>query len=164
MLWDSGKVASERSVNVPYAGRELGSGERCWWRVRTWDREGRAGAWSEPAWFEMGLIHAADWPGAWIAAERGVSAPLLRTEVTLEAAPARARVYLSGLGYYELRINGAKVGRQVLDPASSYYHNDQDLELGSRVLYASHDVTGHLRAGRNAGGGDAGQRLVCGGG
>ena len=150
VLWDSGKVASKRSVNVPYAGRELGSGERCWWRVRTWDREGRAGAWSEPAWFEMGLLQAADWQGAWIAAERGVSAPLLRTEVDLAAAPARARVYLSGLGYYELRINGAKVGRQVLDPASTYFHNDQDLELGSRVLYASHDVTGHLRAGRNA--------------
>ena len=38
----------------------------------------------------------------------------------------------------------------MLDPASTYFHNDQELELGSRVLYASHDVTGHLRAGRNA--------------
>ena len=150
LLWDSGKVASERSVNVPYAGRALASGERCCWRVRTWDREDRAGAWSEAAWFELGLLEADDWQGAWIAAERGISAPLLRTEFTLAAAPARARVYLSGLGYYELRINGTKVGRQVLDPASSYYHNDQELELGARVLYASHDVTGHLRAGRNA--------------
>ena len=102
------------------------------------------------AWFELGLLEADDWQGAWIAAERGISAPLLRTEFTLAAAPARARVYLSGLGYYELRINGAKVGRRVLDAASSYYHNDLDLELGARVLYASHDVTGHLRAGRNA--------------
>ena len=150
LLWDSGRVASERSVNVPYAGRALGSGERCCWRVRTWDRQDRAGAWSEAAWFEMGLLEADDWQGAWIAAQRGVSAPLLRTEFTLAAAPARARVYLSGLGYYELRINGAKVGRQVLDPASSYYHNDLELELGARVLYASHDVTGHLRAGCNA--------------
>jgi alpha-L-rhamnosidase len=149
-LWDSGKVASERSVNVAYAGRSLGSGERCLWRVRTWDREGRAGAWSEPAWFEMGLLHTGDWQGAWIAAERGISAPLLRTEVTLAAAPARARVYASGLGYCELRINGAKVGRRVLDPASTYYHNDMDLELGSRVFYVVHDVTGHLQAGRNA--------------
>ena len=107
-IWDSGKVGSEHSVNVAYAGRALGSGERCWWRVRTWDRQDRAGAWSEPAWFEMGLLEAEDWQGAWIAAPPGVSAPLLRTEVTLAAAPARARarVYLSGLGYYELRING----------------------------------------------------------
>ena len=150
LLWDSGRVASERSVNVPYAGRELGSGERCCWQVRTWDRVDRAGAWSEAAWFEMGLLAADDWQGAWIAAQRGISSPLLRTELTLAAAPARARVYLSGLGYYELRINGAKVGRQVLDPASSYYHNDLELELGSRVLYTSHDVSGHLRAGRNA--------------
>ena len=150
LIWDSGKVASERSVNVPYAGRALGSGERCWWRVRTWDPEDRAGAWSEAAWFEMGLLEADDWRGTWIAAQRGISAPLLRTELTLGAAPARARLYLCGLGYYELRINGAKVGRQVLDPASTYYHNDLPLELGARVLYASHDVTGHLRAGRNA--------------
>ena len=150
LFWDSGKVVSERSVNVPYAGRELGSGERCCWQVRTWDREDRAGAWSEAAWFELGLLAADDWQGAWIAAQRGISAPLLRTEFTLAAAPARARVYLSGLGYYELRINGAKVGRQVLDPASTYYHNDLELELGSRVLYTSHDVSGHLRAGRNA--------------
>ena len=150
LIWDSGKIASERSVNVPYAGRALGSGERCWWRVRTWDPEDRAGAWSEAAWFEMGLLEADDWQGTWIAAQRGISAPLLRTEVTLGAAPARARLYLCGLGYYELRINGAKVGRQVLDPASTYYHNDLPLELGARVLYASHDVTGHLRAGRNA--------------
>ena len=150
LIWDSGKVASERSVNLPYAGRALGSGERCWWRVRTWDREDRAGTWSEAAWFEMGLLEADDWQGTWIAAQRGISAPLLRTEFTLGAAPARARLYLCGLGYYELRINGAKVGRQVLDPASTYYHNDLELELGARVLYASHDVTGHLRAGRNA--------------
>ena len=149
-IWDSGKIASDRSVNVSYAGRPLGSGERCWWRVRTWDREDRAAAWSEAAWFEMGLLEPGDWQGTWIAAERGISAPLLRTEVTLGAAPARARLYLCGLGYYELRINGAKVGRQVLDPASTYYHNDLPLELGARVLYASHDVTGHLRAGSNA--------------
>ena len=148
--WDSGKVASERSVNVPYAGRALASRERCCWRVRTWDREDRASAWSEPGWFEMGVLEAEDWHGTWIAAEQGISAPLLRTEFTLAAAAARARVYLSGLGYYELRVNGAKVGRQVLDPASTCYHNDLELELGARVLYASHDVTGHLQEGRNA--------------
>ena len=149
-IWDSGKVASDRSVNVACAGRSLRSGERCYWRVRTWDRQDRAGAWSEAAWFEMGLLETADWQGQWIAAERGISSPLLRTELALEAAPARARLYLCGLGYYELRINGAKVGRQVLDPASTYYHNDLPLELGARALYASHDVTAHLGAGRNA--------------
>ena len=150
VIWDSGKVASGRSVNVPYAGRALDSGERCGWRVRTWDRADRAGAYSEPGWFEMGLLEPGDWQGPWIAAERGISAPLLRTEFTLSGAPERARLYLSGLGYYELRINGEKVGTQVLDPASTYYHNDVPLELGARVLYASHDVTAFLGAGRNA--------------
>jgi len=48
------------------------------------------------------------------------------------------------LGYYELSINGAKVGDRVLDPATTYYHNDQTLPLRSRVLYATYDVTGRL--------------------
>src|SRR5208282_1527033 len=33
-LWDSGKVASDQSVNVPYAGKPLTSLQRCQWKVR----------------------------------------------------------------------------------------------------------------------------------
>ena len=148
--WDSGRVASETTNAVAYEGEPLRSGERCWWRVQTWDRDGRPGTDSPPATFEMALLDPGDWDASWICAAAGVSAPLLRTETVLIDRPVRARCYVSGLGYYELYINGRRVGEQVLDPAITYYHNDLPAELGSRVLYATHDVTRHLRAGPNA--------------
>ena len=69
-------------------------------------------------------------------------APLLRKEFILENPPASARVYICGLGYYELSINGQKVGDRVLDPAWTSF--DQ------RALYATYDVTDKLRSGANA--------------
>ena len=47
--WDSGKIASGRSVNVVYAGKALAARERCWWKVRVFDKADRASAWSTPA-------------------------------------------------------------------------------------------------------------------
>jgi alpha-L-rhamnosidase len=63
-LWDSGRVRSEASVLVSYAGSELGSGQRCFWKVRAWDRDGKPSAWSEPARWSMGLLTPSDWAGA----------------------------------------------------------------------------------------------------
>ena len=77
--------------------------------------------------------------------------PTRRTTSTL-AEIARARAYVSGLGYFELTVNGRKVGENVLDPATSYYDNDQPFVLGSRVFYVVHDITGLLRGGANASG------------
>ena len=66
-LWDSGKVTSDQSIHVEYAGKELASRTRCAWRVRVWDESGRPSAWSEPAAWSMGLLKPADWGGAkWI--------------------------------------------------------------------------------------------------
>ena len=149
-MWDSGRVASGATNGVAYAGRPLRSGRRCWWKAQTWDRDGRPGADSPPATFEMGLLEPADWEASWISAAAGVSAPLLRAETVLDDRPVRARCYVAGLGFHELYINGQRVGDRVLDPATTYYHNDLPVELGSRVLYATHDVTGRLRAGPNA--------------
>ena len=148
--WDSGWVASDDTAGVAYAGAPLGSGERCWWKVQVWDGDGRRGADSPPAVFEMALLAPEDWAAAWIGADPVVSAPLLRKEFRLAGPPQRARCYVTGLGYYELYVNGRRVGDQALNPATTYYHNDQPFELGSRVLYATHDVTRLLRAGRNA--------------
>jgi alpha-L-rhamnosidase len=64
--WDSGKVASEESVNVAYQGKALASGEKCYWKVRVWDRYGQASPWSKSATFEMGLLKKSDWQGKWI--------------------------------------------------------------------------------------------------
>ncbi len=64
-LWDSGRVTSDQSQHVVYAGRPLGSAQRVHWRVRVWDRSGAPSAFSETAWFETGL-DAGDWKAAWI--------------------------------------------------------------------------------------------------
>lgn len=76
-LWDTGRVASDRSLHVPYEGRPLKSRDECWWKVRVWDERNNPSPWSEPARWSMGLLDEADWGGAqWIgldeAAEAGV--------------------------------------------------------------------------------------------
>ena len=149
--WDSGKVISDRSTNVQYEGRQLTSGETCYWKVRSWDIDDIEGPWSQPARFEMGLLTPQDWTGGWIAAhDAEISAPLLRREFNIESHEiVRARAYVCGLGYYELYANGERVGENVLDPATTYYDNDQPFELKSRVLYVTHDITDHLRSGAN---------------
>lgn len=149
-LWDSGRVASDESLNIAYAGREPASGRRCWWKVRVWDEAGTAGEWSEPAFWEMGLLRAADWqPARWIRAPDALDpsvepdpAPLFRTHFEVAKPVARARLYGTGLGFHEMYLNGEKVGDQVLSPVFTQYEK--------RVCYLVHDVTAQLREGRNA--------------
>lgn len=140
--WDSGQVASDRSVNVPYEGSPLASGEKCWWKVRVWDVEGAMSTYSGPATFEMGLLNKDDWEGEWVGADLSISAPLLRQEFEITGEVKAARAYISGLGWYELYLNGEKVGDHVLDPATTDY--------AKRVLYATYDVTDRLSEGLNA--------------
>lgn len=148
--WDSGTVVSDNSVEVAYRGSSLKSGERCYWKVRSWGKDGKPGTYSAASYFEMGLLNPTDWHGKWIGAKKGISSPLLRREFRLSKSVRRGRIYLSGLGYYELHINGSRVGNRVLDPASTYYTNDQPFPLHSRVLYVSYDVTELLKSGANA--------------
>ncbi|MCP9994140.1 glycoside hydrolase family 78 protein [Streptomyces albogriseolus] len=67
-VWDSGRVASDESHLVPYAGPELRPRTRYFWTVRVWDGEGRVSGWSEPAWWETGLMDAGQWSARWISA------------------------------------------------------------------------------------------------
>ncbi|HKT90163.1 MAG TPA: family 78 glycoside hydrolase catalytic domain [Candidatus Sulfotelmatobacter sp.] len=64
-VWDSGKTNSDDSVNIPYRGPALQSRRRYYWKVRVWDSAGRVSE-SEPAWWEMGLLHPSDWKAKWI--------------------------------------------------------------------------------------------------
>jgi alpha-L-rhamnosidase len=85
----------------------------------------------------MGLLKRSDWTGKWIG-----GFGLLRKEFDLPAAVKRARAYVTALGYYELHINGKRVGHRVLDPAWTVYPK--------RVLYSTYDVTRLLKPGANA--------------
>ncbi|HWI58864.1 MAG TPA: family 78 glycoside hydrolase catalytic domain, partial [Bacillota bacterium] len=152
-LWDSGKVASSNSVHLVYSGKPLRSGQRVYWQVRAWDKDGQPSASSQPAWWEMALLTPQDWQAQWITrpatdpvpeaqAFDDHPAPLFRKEFALNKPIARARAYVCGLGYYELRLNGQRVGDHLLDPGWTTY--------SQRVLYSTYDVTAHLQRGSNA--------------
>ena len=148
--WDSGPVESDRSVNVPYGGAPPAGGEQCWWKVRVTDADGAEGPWSDPATFEMGLLDERDWQGCWIAATADVSSPLLRKSFVLDAQVRRARLYVCGLGWHELYLNGGRVCDRMMDPAPTLYKDIHKGLLRPRVSYVTHDVTELLAAGDNA--------------
>jgi alpha-L-rhamnosidase len=68
-LWDSGKVDSNQTTQVVYAGKPLGSRMRCHWKVRLWNHEGKPSAWSAPAIWTMGLLRPEDFRAKWIGYE-----------------------------------------------------------------------------------------------
>ncbi|MBI5834121.1 MAG: family 78 glycoside hydrolase catalytic domain [Armatimonadetes bacterium] len=151
-LWASGRVVSRQSVALPWAGRPLGSRQTVYWQVRVWTDSAQPTAWSPPARFEMGLLQPGDWQGKWLndgratpkdeAAQYGDDpAPLFRREFALRQGVERARLYITGLGYYEASLNGARVGDRLLDPGWT--------TPTQRVLYSTYDVAAALRQGRN---------------
>lgn len=144
-LWDTGKVASDQTAHLRYAGKLLASRQAVFWRVRVWDRDDKVSAWSQAASWEMGLLKAGEWKAQWIARSTDVndkSAPMFRREFSLDGKIKRARLYVSGLGYHEIRLNGQKVGDHLLDPGYTRYDK--------RVLYVTHNVTALLKPGANA--------------
>lgn len=151
-LWDSGRVPSAETVNIVYAGSPLRSGQRGFWKVQVWDNKGRASPWSPQARFETALLDPADWEAAWISDGKPDPlededfyledpAPLFRKSFVLDRKPAEARLYITGLGYYEARINGGRVGDFVLDPGWTDYRD--------RILFSTYDVTEEIRKGPN---------------
>lgn len=150
-LWDSGKVTSSEQNNVTYGGRTLKSGESCHWKVEVWDGEGSP-RWSRQARWEMGLLRLQDWLGNWLndgkknpATDADFylddPAPLFRKEFPVRGAILGARLYITGLGYYEASLNGARVGDQVLDPGWT--------KFDKRVSYSVFDITRMLSRGGN---------------
>ena len=55
-LWNSGKVESDRSIQIAYKGKELASRMQCYWKVRAWDKDSKVSAWSEQAIWTVGLL------------------------------------------------------------------------------------------------------------
>lgn len=163
-IWDSGMVQSEQSAHVIYEGPELKSRKRYYWKVRIWDASGNPSEYSHSASWEMGLLNPVFWRAQWISAprlfnwglrnqqraqmakdappEREEPSPIFRKEFVVDSPPKSARAYISGIGYYELYINGRKVGDHVLDPAFTQYDK--------KVLYSTYDITDYLNDSTNA--------------
>jgi len=151
-LWDSGKVESSQSVNTVYAGDTLVSGQRCFWKVKVWDKNGMSSDWSDPSFWEMGLMEADDWKGHWISDGKPLPendadfyrddpAPLFRREFKLSGPVRSARLYISALGYVHATLNGRAVGDHHLDPLWTLPNK--------RVFYSVYDVSKNLEQGDN---------------
>jgi alpha-L-rhamnosidase len=151
-MWSSGKVKSRQSVWVIYQGKPLQSNGAYFWKVRVWTNRG-ASSWSAPGRWTMGLLYEREWRARWIGLDRAMpwdsetqwsrlSARYLRKEFPLKNDIKRAAVHISGLGVYELFLNGQRVGDQVLAPAPTDYRKS--------VLYNTYEVTELLRKGNNA--------------
>jgi hypothetical protein len=159
-LWDSGRVQSVQRLYVTYGGRPLSSFQSYYWKVRIWDQAGKASAWSGPGMWTMAILHPDEWKARWIAAEpdgllqpqarenRGIwtesaqPLPIFRKEFRVTGAVKSAIVLVSGLGEYELHLNGGNVTETVLNPGWTNYRKT--------VLYNTFDVTRRLRPGTNA--------------
>lgn len=143
-VWNSGRVNSSQSVNVEYQGPELESGQRLYWQVRIWDNQNKATKWSEPAFWETGLLNPAQWSASWITMENEKemegSKPChyLRKEFSAAKKVKSARIYVSALGLYELYLNGEKVGDELFTPGWTSYNK--------RIQYQTFDVTNMLKA------------------
>jgi len=146
-VWDSGVMKNDAQSGVAFAGRALRSSENVFWKVRAWDGDGAASAWSEPATWTMGVLAPDDWHAHWITpaeAPKENSTLLLRREFHVRPGLRRALVHASGVGAYELMLNGNKVGDELLAPGWTTYEKT--------VVYATHDVTALLHSGANAAG------------
>ena len=143
-LWDTGEIISSQPFGVAYAGKTLTSVEQVFWRVRIWDVNSQASAWSHIATWTMGLLNATDWLGGWFVPASAAQTPLpiFRRQFTVPAGLQRAIIFICGLGQYELSANGTKVGNAVLAPGWSMYPKT--------CLYDSLDITSYLTNGDNA--------------
>lgn len=151
----SSPIASGESILVPWPGDPLRSGEEAVIRVRVWgssDLEtagaGDPSEWSAPATVEAGLLESGDWTASAITPawdedpESDRRPPLLRHEFSVQSPIAKARLYVSAHGLFEVELNGTRVGTDILSPGWTVY--------GERLRYYTYDVTGLVREGANA--------------
>jgi cyclophilin family peptidyl-prolyl cis-trans isomerase len=145
-LWDSGRVESDETIGIAYAGRTLLSFDQAYWRVRVWNQDAREAPWSETAAWTMGVLRPGEWRAVWIGArpEKGEPAPtlLLRREISVRTPLKRADFFVCGLGFYEATINGRRVGKDLFSPGWTKYDKT--------CLYDAYDVSALLHPGPNA--------------
>ena len=166
-VWNSGKVISAETIQVEYKNDNLKSCTRYFWKVKIWDGNGLEYV-SKTATFETAFLQQQDWKASWIGKdaaneilpEQGFykdkkeqfagndtinhdgNSLLLRREATIKKEIQEARVYVTGVGFYEFFVNGQRVGDHVLAPAKTPYHK--------YVLYDTYDITSLLKKGANA--------------
>jgi alpha-L-rhamnosidase len=166
IFWNSGKTSSEESVWIRYKGSPLISGHEYFWHVRVWDEDDKSSHWSKTGIFVTGLFSQKDWEKAkWIGyedipdsmllvpgvhgtgdnlgniAEKRTIVPYFRRDFSIDKRIIGAFVFVSGLGQYELYINGEKIGDRFLSPGWTDYRKT--------CLYNAFDISKNLKHGLN---------------
>ena len=154
-LWDSGVVPSSQMLYIPYAGKELKSRDKAYWKVITtvMAKGGKkAKLASEVKSFEISLLNQEDWQAKWIGHEfdddvlvgkTRLAARYLRKDFVLKYEVSEARLYVSGMGVYSAYLNGREIApEELLKPTLSWY--------SKRVYFNTYDVTKMLQQGDNA--------------
>lgn len=168
-IWDSGKMMGGESHLVTYSGPEMTSMEDYWWTVRIWDEDDMASAWAKPAHWTTGMFSESDWKAEWIGASwqddrdptADNSAPIFRKEFTVRNGLVRAKAFVTGLGWFEMSVNGDKVGDDFFVPGLTDYTARPELLTNPRIplepevtayrtLYLAYDITDMLKKGTNA--------------
>lgn len=167
-LWNSGKTISDANMQIAYQGNKLTSMQKCYWKVKIWNSEKNYTTWSEVAKWSMGLLEDSDWSSEWIGNKPDLvqkaykdylfqhdsnkaslknqspvppPSPMLRKPFKVDKKVKDALLYVSALGYYEIGLNGKKVGDHVLSPEWTDYNK--------RVQYQTYNVTENLQMGEN---------------
>ncbi len=151
LVWDSGKVESDQSIHIAYDAPTLISRQSIYWQVTVWDNQGNEVVSTEKSFFEMGFLETSDWQADWITSpdepnlKESEPCPYLAKSFSIDKPIAKARIYASALGLYELELNGQKVGDEVFAPGWTNYRK--------RIQYQVYDVTDQLKEGENVIGG-----------
>jgi len=162
-IWDSKKVNSGQSLQIRYKGVKLSATKTYYWKLRVWDQNGNQSAWSSSASWQMGLLNTDDWKGAkWIAYEKLADSnvnslptdgkkdkynsnnmlPVFRKSFKVSKTIKKATAFISGLGHFEMTLNGSKVSDDFLSPGWTKYDKE--------ALYVTYDLTKQLKKGDNA--------------
>ena len=145
-VWDTGKVYSDASIQIPYSGEPLESCTKYIYRVMVWDQDDVATDWSEEGSFETAFLQNCLWQASWICPEGNAPGqsvcPAFRKLFAVSREVKKARLYISGKGIYEAYINGEKVGEDYFAPGWTSYHK--------RIQYQTYDITRFLQNGDNA--------------
>ena len=166
-IWNTNKTTSAKSTFITYTGEPLKPMQTYYWKVKIWDEKKQESNWSEIQKFETGVETERDWgSSAWITlnedkrtsphqyrdyktgkmdkptAVKGFAASYFRNEIDVTKEIESAKAYICGLGYYELYLNGSKIGDHVLDPAPSNYDK--------QAYYVDYDIKNILEPGKNA--------------
>ena len=163
-LWDSGKVTSARSIQIVYDGGPLKSQMPCYWKVRLWDKDDKASAWSRPACWTMGLLNQDEWKAQWVGFDASRKGKVDARTMDLSLAhwiwhpdgdaktnvPVGTRYFRREFVVDEDRPLASAMCAVAADNSFKLFVNSRRIRNGSNFKEAvAVDVRPHLRIGKN---------------